>query len=222
MDTIKYKTFWKKKEVQVLLDKYKPKLRNDLKYDSIADAFDYYEFPDGKLLLVLGFGNGTGTMYQSEEDLKKMMNEPDVRKSAEHVLSDLIKDDKKFLVKKEDYIKALAKKLDLPFEKLNHSLASLKIIDSAYKERRPKMLEFFNEDYLYLIAYLGEVYKKEKGGDWYFEKKAGNKSYEPYIKINESLRLDTYLELFKECYEHFENFSTYNVADFELRENKLS
>lgn len=218
MDTINYKPFWKKREVQVLLKKHPAKLRNDLKDE--ASGFDYYEFPDGKLLLVLGFGEGTGTMYQSEEQYKKMMSEPDIRKSGEHVLSDLITDDKKFLAEKQDYIKTLVKKLNLPFEKMDYSLESLKIIDSAYRKKRPEMLEFFNKDYLYLIAYLGEVYKKEKGGDWYFEKRGDNKSFEPYIKINDKLKLDTFLGLFKECYEHFENFSTYSFAYAELMRKK--
>ena len=207
-----FKPFLNKKEVKELFKKFpKLKTRKDLR-DGKSDPFDYYELPDGKILVVIGFGDTTGTMYRSEAEFKEITNEPDVRKDGEHVLSDLIKDEKIFLANIEAYISKLSKKTNIPLGNLDKSLKSLKVLDSAYKKKRPEKNEFFNKDYLYLIAYLGEVYRNEKGGDWVFRKEEDNESYEPYIQIEAGQLLDTYYELFKECYENFEGFSIFDVA----------
>ena len=200
---------------------YKLIKRNDLRYGP-SDLADYHLLPDGRVLIVLDFGNRkTGVLYESEQQLKEVMSEPDIRKDGEHVLSDLILDSKEFLKLKESYIYSLAKRLSISNEKLDKSLESLKIIDSAFNRKKIKMINFFNKDYLYLIAYLGEVYRKEKGGEWYFEKKSKNKSYEPYIMTYTGVLLNPFLSLFKECYENYGNFSIYSIASAALSEYKL-
>jgi len=88
------------------------------------------------------------------------------------------------------------------------------------KKKRPKINVFFREDYLYLIAYLGEVFKKERGGDWYFERETGVPSFIPYIKLESGSKMDVYYELFKECYENYEHMSIYSVATVELLNNR--
>lgn len=67
------KHHFSKKEVTQLSENFELKNRNDLKYDS-TDPSDYYELPDGRILLVLGFGNGSGTMYDSENEYKNIMS----------------------------------------------------------------------------------------------------------------------------------------------------
>ena len=57
---------------------------------SSAGLIVYYELNDGRILLVLGFGNGSGTIYDSEKEFKEAINQPDVRKEGEHVLNNLI------------------------------------------------------------------------------------------------------------------------------------
>ncbi|HYF31698.1 MAG TPA: hypothetical protein VD993_11325 [Chitinophagaceae bacterium] len=215
-----FKTHYTKKEVKEIFTRYDLRSRNDLKYDN-TDPFDYYELPDGRILLVLGFGNDTGIMYRSEQELMHIMAKPDIRSSGEHVLADLIPSDTQFIEKKEAYITALSIKLAISIEKLDKSLASLKLIDSAYRRNRPEPSEFFAKDFLYIITYLGEVYCKELEGRWVFEKQVTNKSYEPYIELEDGQKLDTFIRLFKECYENYANFSIYALAVATVSRYKL-
>lgn len=214
MDPIKYKPFWSNREVKWIFKNYTLKPRKDL--DSIWLKNGVYEFPDGKILLTMDYGVGPGTMYESEESLKAILNEPDIRKDGEHQLANLIPDDKEFLKQKEIYIQDLANQLNIPIEKLDRSLNSLRLIDRMYKKKPPaNKIEFFNKDYLYLIAYLGEVYRKEVGGEWYFERKPGVESYIPYIKLKNGKKLDPWYHLFTELYEHYENFRIHVIGEFE-------
>jgi hypothetical protein len=218
MDTIPYKEQWSKKEVQALFKNYILKPRIDLKEE--RSPFDYYELPFGKLLLVLRFGQGTGTMYRSEEEFKQLMSRHDVREPGEHMMSNLIVDSNEFLNKIDLYVDLLAKKLNIPRNRLDYSLKSLNLIDSIYAMKRPEKNIFFNEDYLYLITYLGETYRKKRGGEWNFEREPGIPSWIPYIKLSNGVNMDVYIELFKECYENYEHMSIFGVADFELLKSK--
>jgi hypothetical protein len=213
-----------KREVNQILKNNDLKTRNDLKDEENSKLFDFYELTDGRILVVVGFGNGTGIMYNSEEELKKTrdLKDSDVRKNGEHVLSDLIPSNTLFLQKKADYIHSLSQNLNIPGEKLDYSLQSLKLIDSSYKRNRPDKNLFFRNDYLYLIAYIGEVFKAEEGGEWFFEKKPQNQSFEPFIKVSESKILNPFWGLFKECYENYDNFSIYGFASAQLQSKRLS
>jgi len=211
---IKYKEHLTKKEVKSILQNVKNvKRRNDLRYDE-TDTFDYYMLPDGKIIVVLAAGEAT--MYHSEQELIDIDEQQDVRGDKEHVLSNLIPDQRVFLNSINEYVEKLALKLQIPLSSLNKTLGSIKLIDSAYKKKRPSKQEFFNKDYLYLIAYLGEVYIREKGGNWIFKKQKDQVSYEPYIKSSDKKILDAFFELFRECYEDYDTFSIYNVASVEL------
>lgn len=169
---------------------------------------------------MLGYGNDTGTMYRSEAEYKKIMAEPDVREPGEHMMANLISDSNGFLKKEEFYIEALANKLGISRKRLDYSFKCLNLIDSIYTKKRPEKRVFFKEDYLYLIAYLGEMYTKKRGGEWYFETELGVLSLIPYIQLSNGVKMDVYVELFKECYENYEHMSIFGVADFELLKNK--
>jgi len=212
------KRAYSKKEVNELLKKFNPQKRDDLNVPDLG--FSYYEFSDGKILIVIGLKEGPGRMYKSEAELNKIRNRVPAKKS-EHVLSDLIPDDKKFLASVNLYIDSLADKLKIPREKLDRSLKSVRLIDTAYKKALPSQSVFFKKDYLYLIAYLGEVYKHEKGGEWFFEKYEDEESYQPYIKIANGRILNPFLDLFKDCYENYEEMSIYDVADFAVSDFRL-
>lgn len=216
MEEIVFKPFWSKKEVNMLLQKYAPKKRIDL--DDADLGLDYYEFSDGKILVVLG---SSGTMYRSVNELKKIVNTPPIRKNDEHFLSNLIPDGELFLKSIDLYIDTLADKLKINREKLDKSLESIKLIDIAYNKNKPEEPEFFNTDYLYLVAYLGEVYKKEKNGEWIFKKEANEESYQPYVKTNDGKILNPFYDLFKECFENYKKFSIFQIADFALSEFRL-
>jgi hypothetical protein len=85
-----------------------------------------------------------------------------------------------------------------------------------YKKYPPKdKIEFFNKDYLYLIAYLGEIYRKEVGGEWDFEKEPGVESYIPYIKLKNGKKLNPWCRLFTELYENYESFHIYAIGYYE-------
>lgn len=200
-----------KKEVKELLSKPGNKERNDLKGNQ-DDPFDYYELSDGRILLVLGFGNGTGTLYRSENDYKAIINEADVRKEGEHVLNNLITNEDYFLNHIPVYVEKLANKLNVPLVKFDKSLESLRLIDSVYKKKNIPRRTFFNEDYLYLISYLGEVYCNIKKGKWVLKKVSDTDIFEPYVAIEGGRLVNTFMPLFKECYENYESFSIYSVA----------
>ncbi|MDP4259913.1 MAG: hypothetical protein Q8937_16925 [Bacteroidota bacterium] len=125
------------------------------------------------------------------------------------VPSDLKSDSVLFLQQGKHYFENLSSKLKIPIEKLGFYIESLRLIDSAYRKRRPAMTVFFRDAYLYLIAYLGEVYMSQKGGEWCFEREQGVESYVPSIKLPSGTKLDTYMGLMKEC---FDNYKTMNIS----------
>jgi len=221
-DSIIYKPFWKKKEIEILSKQGMLKERKDI--DDMNHTFDVYELPDGKILFVIRYGDHSGTMYKSLEEFNRLMKEDDVRKPGENVMGSLLPDGKLFMSEINYYIELLSKKLGIPLGKLDKTLKSVIIIDSVYRRNRPKSkMDFFNKDYLYLVAYLGEVYKKEIGaGEWYFEHDPGARSYIPYIKLPNGKKLDTSVGLFKECYEHYERFYISPIAEVEVAKGKYS
>lgn len=219
MEKSKFKTSYTAKEVNELLKTYSPKRRYDLNVPDLG--LSYYEFTDGRILVVIGETNSPGTMYRSETEFKNLTEIKPKGKKVEHVLSNLIPNDQVFLASINLYIDTLAFNLKISPEKLDRSLQSVKLIDSAYAKKRPSQSVFFKRDYLHLIAYLGEVYRKEKEGDWFFKKYPGEESYQPYIKTNGNKLLNPFLDLFKECFEDYKSFSIYSVADFAVSEIRL-
>jgi hypothetical protein len=215
----KFKRSYSKKEVLELFKKYSPKKRDDLNVPDLG--FSYYELPDGRILIIIGEKISSGKMYKSVTELNEICTQVPFRKDGEHVLSNLIPDDNKFLASINLYIDSLADKLGIPREKLDRSLKSITLIDTAYNKERPSQSVFFNKDYLYLIAYLGEVFKHEKGGDWFFKRYPDEDSYQPYIKVANGRILNPFLDLFKDCYENFEKMSIYDIADFAISDFRL-
>lgn len=213
-----FKRTYSKNEVVELFKLYNPKKRGDLNVPDLG--MSYYELPDGRILIIIGDKISSGRMYKSVAELNKIRNKVPAKRS-EHILSNLIPDDKKFLASVNLYIDSLADKLKIPREKLDRSLKSVRLIDTAYKKALPSQAVFFKKDYLYLIAYLGEVYKHEKGGEWFFEKYEDEESYEPYIKIANGRIINPFRDLFKDCYENYEEMSIYDVADFAVSDFRL-
>jgi hypothetical protein len=120
-----------------------------------------------------------------------------------HVLEGLLPQGPHFIEAVPALIDELAGHLKLPREALDGSFESMHLVDAALKKIRPRrrVLETPNL-FAGLVAYIGEVMRKESGGHWMLEEVAGG-IYEPYIDIDlrQGIYLNPFLEPYKFIYE---------------------
>lgn len=210
----KIKINYSKKEAQDLIKKFNGLLRPDLR-SSENDPFEYYELDDKRILLVLGYGTGVGTLYKSEEDLLVRKKRADILKktSPKHVLSDFPINEN-FPSEVDALIEKLSTILDIKYSELDKSFNSLKLIDRKLKKIDPQFIK--NELYVALIAYTGKVLIKELSGHW--EMKKSEDVWEPWILGKDGEYFSTFIHI-SDAFIEGEDISTYSLVQAEISRN---
>jgi hypothetical protein len=153
----------------------------------------------GELLLI--YSSGSGALYASRKEVVEKWEENKRRGSpnSHHVLEGLLPQGPHFIEAVPSLIDELAQHLKLPRESLDGSYDSLRLVDAALKKVRPRkrILETPNF-FAGIVAYTGEVLRRESGGIWKLNEVAGG-IHEPYVHFGEDYRryINPFLEPYK-------------------------
>ncbi|UQA60749.1 hypothetical protein [Polyangium aurulentum] len=169
---------------------------NDMSY--VRDAY----VSDRGELLFLNV-HGRSILHESRKAHMEHMEAFAKLPPPTHILEGLLPQGPHFIESVPALVDELAVHLKLPRESLDGSFESMHVVDAALKKIRPRrrVLEIPNF-FACLVAYIGEVMRKESGGHWMLEEVAGG-IYEPYIDIDlrRGLYLNPFLEPYKTIYE---------------------
>ncbi|UQA59180.1 hypothetical protein [Polyangium aurulentum] len=138
-----------------------------------------YVSDQGELLLYRE--RGRSLLYASRKELMEKMEESSKRPRSTHVLEGLLPQGPHFIEAVPALIDELAQHLKLPRESLDGSFDSLYPVEAALNKIRPRqrILEIPNL-FAAIVAYTGEVMRKETDGYWKLNEVAGG-IYEPYV-----------------------------------------
>ncbi len=162
---------------------------------------DAYVSDRGELLLC--FSTASSVLYASRKELMEKKEESSKRPPPTHVLEGLLPQGPHFIEAVPALVDELAGHLKLPRESLDGSFDSMHAVDAALKKIRPRRSVLETPNFFAgLVAYIGEVLRKESGGHWMLEEVAGG-IYEPYIDIDlrQGIYLNPFLEPYKFIYE---------------------
>jgi hypothetical protein len=162
-----------------------------------AYVCEAYVSDRGELLFL--HNHGRSILHASRKEFMEKMEESRRQPPPQHVLEGLLPQGPHFIEAVPALIDELAGHLKLSRELLDGSFESLHVVDAALKKVRPRrrILETPNF-FAGIVAYAGEVMRKETGGHWALEEVAGG-IYEPYIDVD--LRQGNYLNPFLEPYK---------------------
>jgi hypothetical protein len=154
--------------------------------------------------LLLFFSTGHSVLYASRKEFAGKMDE--VRKGpwSTHVLEGLLPQGPHFIEAVPSLIDELVGHLKLPRESLDGSFESLHVVDVALKKIRPRQRILETPNFFAgIVAYTGEVLRKETGGIWKLNEVGGD-IHEPYIHFGEQYRrsINPFLEPYKVIAEH--------------------
>jgi hypothetical protein len=169
---------------------------NDISY--VCDA---YVSDQGELLLLNK--HGRSLIYKSRKALMEWEQAMDKLPRSTHVLEGLLPQGPHFIEAVPGLIDELAGHLKLPREALDGSFESMHVVDAAMKKIRPRRRVLETPNFFAgIVAYIGEVMRKESGGHWMLEEVAGG-IHEPYIDIDlrQGIYLNPFLEPYKFIYE---------------------
>ena len=166
-----------------------------------AYVCEAYVSDQGELLLLMK--HGRSILYASRAELNQKREESSKRPPPTHVLEGLLPQGPHFIEAVPALVDELAVYLKLPRKSLDGSFESMYLVDDALKKIRPRRRVFETPNFFAgIVAYIGEVLRKESGGHWMLEEVAGG-IYEPYIDIDlrEGIYLNPFLEPYKFIYE---------------------
>jgi hypothetical protein len=170
---------------------------NDMSY--VRDA---YVSDRGELLFLMK--HGRSIIYESRKAHMEWGEAFDKLPRSTHVLEGLLPQGPHFIEAVPSLVDELAGHLKLPREALDGSFESLHVVDEALKKIRPRrrILETPNF-FAGIIAYTGEVLRKESGGFWKLIEVGGD-IHEPYIFLDERefIYINPFLEPYKAIAEH--------------------
>jgi hypothetical protein len=131
--------------------------------------------------LLLYYQRGHNILVASRNEYMERKSERSGRTGAYHMLEGRLHQGPHFIEAVPALIDELAGILKIPRESLDTSFESLHLVDAVLKKIRPRewILEIPNL-YPGLIAYAGEVMRKETGGRWKLIEVHGG-IFEPYI-----------------------------------------
>jgi hypothetical protein len=147
--------------------------------NTVPFSWDAYVSDRGELLLA--FVSGKGVLYASRKELMEISAERHKGPRSFHMLEGRLPQGPHFIEAVPSLLDELAGLLKMPRESLDTSFESLHLVDAALKKIRPRkrILEIPNL-YPGLIAYAGEVMRKETAGYWKLTEIHGG-IFEPYI-----------------------------------------
>jgi hypothetical protein len=158
-----------------------------------------YEEPEPDLEFLKSLGRNIPRRYAhlvSAEDLTRESTVFWPGSVGRHVLADSIPDGREFIPHVEEHIEGLARLLHVERETLDYSVASSDFIDDVLiRENRASLLK--DEWFRGLVAYAGEIIRRNVDGEWIAEYDATSGWWEPVIRDAAGKLCDPFLTLYK-------------------------
>jgi hypothetical protein len=164
-------------------------------------GWDAYVSDRGELLLFME--HGRSVLYESRKARMERDAAIDRLPRSTHVLEGLLPQGPHFIEAVPSLIDELAGHLKIPRESLDGSFESLHAVDAALKKIRPRRRVLETPNFFAgIVAYTGEVLRKESGGFWKLIEVGGD-IHEPYIFLDERefIYINPFLEPYKLIYE---------------------
>jgi len=134
---------------------------------------DIFEFPDGRILI----GKGRGALFPSAEALREYSE----YRGPAHMLEGTFSMGPEFVNQIPQLVTKLSELTDVPLRKLDYSLDSLKKLDKKVFRKRNNPPFYMTGRFETLLAYFGEVLRKEIGGEWDMRLGSDGKTWEPWL-----------------------------------------
>jgi len=160
-----------KSEVKAILIQGEVKKNEEL---SRRHHDDIFEFPDGRILYVAG--NMRGAIWPSVDALRQYSE-----RRVSHILEDAFSMGPEFVKQIPQLVTKLSELTEVPLKKLDYSLESLKKLDKKVFRKRNNPPFYMTGRFEPLLAYFGEVLRKEIGGDWDMRLGSDGKTWEPWL-----------------------------------------
>jgi len=171
--------------------------------DPECDSVSHEAFTSGRGELLRLGDHGKSIFYESRQAYLEYRQAWERIPHGVHMLTGLLPQGPHFIEAIPSLIDELAKLLGLPREVLDASIESLHAVDEALKKVRPlKQIIYTPNFFAALIAYVGEVMRKQVDGYWRLREVPGG-IYEPYIHVGPELHphLDPFSEIYKALYD---------------------
>ena len=202
-----------KRQVQDLFSK--GAWQKDPQISEILPFCEAYRDERGQVILI--FSDGSIKLYDDGDSLISELTQT-AHAKPQHLLQGRLLFERDFADKVPQLLEGLADRLNLNPQSLDKTEASLDLIDEAIQ--RIGKAKFLQADlFSQLVAYTGEVIRKQTGGKW--EMRLAGQTWEPWILSADGRYHAPFSIVFRELQSSGKRSSIRGMVNGELRANRL-